>query len=290
MELNKLYYFYVVAQHQHVTRAAEELHIAQPALTKTIKLLERELGIPLFYKRGRNIFLTEFGCHLKNRLDSVFSILGALPDELESMKQQARSTVKLNVLAASTIVTAAVVSYKKKNEHTIFQLIQNEEDFDCDISITTNTVNFSKLPAFEKRCIMEEKIYLAVPRDSEYAKYSSIDLKELKNKEFVNLTGSRMFRTVCDEFCAAAGFKPKIVFESDSPTAVKNIIGAGAGVGFWPAFSWGNISLSDVVLLPIHSPVCNRELIIGLHSQKPASPAAEDFYNYLLRYVKKHVR
>ena len=48
MELTKLRYFYVVAKHGHVTRAAEEIHIAQPALTKAIKLLEEELGVPLF--------------------------------------------------------------------------------------------------------------------------------------------------------------------------------------------------------------------------------------------------
>ena len=48
MDLNKLYYFYITAKHEHVTRAAEELHIAQPALTKSIKLLESDLGVPLF--------------------------------------------------------------------------------------------------------------------------------------------------------------------------------------------------------------------------------------------------
>ena len=48
MELNKLYYFYVVAKHEHVTKASEELHISQPALTKTIKLLEEDMGVELF--------------------------------------------------------------------------------------------------------------------------------------------------------------------------------------------------------------------------------------------------
>ena len=48
MDQTRLYYFYVVAKHQHVTRAAEEIHIAQPSLTKSIKLLEEELGLTLF--------------------------------------------------------------------------------------------------------------------------------------------------------------------------------------------------------------------------------------------------
>lgn len=289
MELNKLYYFYIVAKHQHVTHAAEELHIAQSALTKSIKLLEQDLGIPLFYKSKRNIFLTSFGEHLKNRLDNVFSVLDKLPQELEDMKNQERNTVNLNVLAASTVVTAAIVNYKKKNANAIFQVIQNEEEMDCDISITTNAVDFSKLPPFEKRCIIEEKIYLAVPKNSEYADDSFIDLKEVKDKGFVNLAGSRLFRTICDKFCLSAGFKPKIIFESDSPIAVKNLIGAGAGIGFWPAFSWGKAA-TEIRLLPIENPVCQRELIIGMHNNGSVSDIVGDFYEYLIDYMREQQR
>lgn len=284
MDLNKLYYFYITAKHEHVTRAAEELHIAQPALTKSIKLLESDLGVPLFCKRKRNIYLTEFGKHLKNRLDGVFSVLEKLPEELQNMKNQEQHTVKLNVLAASTIVTEAIVNYKKQNEDAIFQVIQNEEDMDCDISITTNAVDFTKLPSFRKRYIVEEKIYLAVPKNSEYGNDEFIDLKDVKEKEFVNLAGSRLFRTICDKFCLSAGFKPKIIFESDSPIAVKNLIGAGAGIGFWPAFSWGKAA-TDIKLLPIKNPTCQRELIIGLHMSGSVSDVADDFYSYLIDFI-----
>ncbi len=290
MELNRLYYFYIVAKHQHVTHAAEELRIAQPALTKTIKLLEEELEVPLFAKRGRGIVLTPFGRHLKERLDSVFPVLAELPAELNAMRGQAVKTIKLNVLAASTIVTSAIAEYKKTNEQTIFQLIQNEEEMDCDISVTTNAVDFSRLPPFVRRCIMEEKIYLAVPKTSVYAQYSSIDLTMVREEGFVNLAGSRLFRTVCDKFCASVGFRAKNIFESDSPAAVRNIIGAGAGVGFWPAFSWGQTDSFGIRLLPIRTPVCQRELIIGLHTSTSISEFAENFYDYLLTFMQEQQR
>ncbi len=286
-ELNKLYYFYVVAKHQHVTRASEELHIAQPALTKTVKLLEEELQVPLFYRKGRGIVLTPFGEHLRERLEDVFGILQNIPEELESMKGQAEKTIRLHVLAASTIITSAIAEYKKQNEDTVFQLIQNEEKKDCDISVTTNAVDFSHLPSFRKRCIMEEKIYLAVPKNSVYARETSVDLRFFKEEGFVNLAGSRLFRTVCDKFCDSAGFRAKIIFESDSPAAVRNLIGAGVGVGFWPAFSWGQITSSEVVLLPIRNPVCQRELIVGLHTENSLSGIAEDFYEYLLNFMRE---
>ena len=285
MELTKLRYFYIVAKHQHVTRAAEEIHIAQPALTKTIKQLEEELGTPLFYKKGRNICLTEFGEYLKNKLENVFTLIDGIPGELEERKKERKRTVKLNVLAASTAVTDAVVAYKKRNPDAVFQLIQNETETDCDVSVSTGGAEFPALPAFEKRYVMEEQIYIAVPKNSQYASRESIKLRELNGEGFVNLAGSRFFRTVCDRFCAAAGFKPHISFESDSPVAVHNVIGASAGVGFWPEYSWGKIS-SEVVLLPISEPVCQRELVIGLHASPVFSTVAPDFYDYLIKFLQ----
>lgn len=286
MELAKLRYFYVVAKHGHVTRAAEEIHIAQPALTKAIKQLEDELGVPLFYKKGRNIYLTAYGEYLRERVEKILRRVDSIPTELEILKAEQRHTVKLNVLAASTVVTDAVISYKKKHPEAVFQLIQNETETDCDLSVSMNGVDVSALPAFQKRTVMEEEIYLAVPKNSRYADREEISLREVKEEGFVILAGSRMFRAVCDRFCAYAGFKPYTSFESDSPVAVHNIIGAGAGVGFWPEYSWGEAS-DDMVLLSISEPACQRELVIGLHESPIPSEAAEDFYRYLLRFLQR---
>ncbi len=287
MDLTKLRYFYIVAKYEHMTRAAEEIHIAQPALTKSIKALEDELGVPLFMKKGRNIVLTPFGIYLKTKLDGIFPQLDRIPEELETLKTQKKNTVRLNVLAASTAVTNAIISYKKTHPHIIFELIQNEADAHCDISVMTGNPTRKNTQTIRNQSIMEEKIYLAVPKNSPYATLSAIELSSVQNEEFVSLVGSRPFRSICDTFCALAGFQLKPSFESDSPIAVQNIIGAGAGVGFWPEYSWGKISASDTVLLPISAPVCARTLILTLYENTTLSEAAEDFYRHLMRYLQR---
>ena len=289
MELAKLRYFYTVAKLGHVTRAAEEIHIAQPALTKAIKQLEEELGVPLFYKKGRNIHPTVFGEYLKGKLETVFSQLDSIPAELESLKKEQRHTVKLNVLAASTTVTEAVIAYKKRNQDIIFQLIRNESETDCDISIATDMADLSSLPPVIKTQTMEEKIYLAVPKNSRYAGKESIALAEVKDEGFIHMAGSRLFCAICDRFCLNAGFKPHISFESDSLMAVKNIIGAHAGVGFWPEYSWGKVS-SDVTLLPISDQDCKRTLTLSLHNSPLPSTLAGEFYGYLVKFLQKRQR
>lgn len=283
MEIYKLKYFYTVAQFQHVTKAAEAIKIAQPALTQAIKSLEEELDVKLFVKRGRNIVLTDYGVYLKNRLDAILPELEGLPEEIEQLKSQISKTIKMNILAASTFVINSIVEYRQMHPDVVFDFEQNEQKYDCDIVITTNSLESNASEKYRERCVKKENIYLAVPRSSVYSSMESIDLSLVKDEGFVMLSSSRLFGVICNKFCSCAGFYPKILFESDSPNAVQNIIGTGTGVAFWPEYSWGSLKNEQVTLLPISNPICQRELILELHDRLSHSEYAEDFYQYLLR-------
>lgn len=289
MDLLKLKYFHTVAKLEHVTKAAEELHVAQPAITKTVKILEDELGVSLLRRVGRNVKLTEYGELLKKRLDAVFSILDQTQADIDLMKTENSVTVKLNVLAASIAVMDAVIKYKYKNPEVIFNLIQNEEKPDCDVSVKTD---YGVIEAYSenKRSIIKEKIFLAVPNNSDYAYRKSINLVEVKDEKFINIAGSRPFRTICDKMCERAGFKPTIGFESDSPIAVQNIIAAEAGIGFWPEFSWREVDKSKVTLLHIENEGCERNIIVELTDAGKKSQFAEDFYEFLTAYLNRKQR
>ena len=285
MDIQKLKYFYTTAQLEHITRASEILHISQPSLTQAIQSLEFELGVSLFERQGRRIVLTQFGKYLQERLDTLLPQFENLPNEIEQLKSSVNKTVKLNILEASSFVINAIMSYKKKNPDVIFDFEQNEQKYDCDIVITTNGLNNDNSKNYIKRCIREEKIYLAVPKNSIYASYSSIDLTTVKDESFIMLSNTRLFGVICNKYCSIAGFLPKILFESDSPVAVQNIISMGAGVAFWPEYSWGKINNKNVTLIPISYPTCQRDLIIELRSRLPKSIYAEEFYRYLLQKI-----
>ena len=286
MEIQKLRYFQTIAKYEHITKAAEELHISQPSLSQAMHLLEEELGVPLFRKQGRRIGLTEFGVYLKQRLDVLLPEFDNLPRELEQLANKANKRVRLNILAASTFVINAIISYREKHPDVIFEFEQTERKNDCDIVITTNGINVEYSKNYVRRCVKEERIYLAVPKSSEYAARTSVELGEVQNENFILLSSSRLFGAICNKFCSIAGFLPKILFESDSPVAVQNIISMGSGIAFWPEYSWGKINNENIVLLPISTPVCQRDLIIELHARVPESEYAEDFYEYLLQQIQ----
>ena len=127
MELTQIKYFKTTAELQHITKAAEILHIAQPALTKSIHKLEHELGVPLFAPKGRNIALTEYGKYLYERIIEPLNVFETLPSEIKMLADQNRSAVRLNVLAASTFVTQCIIEYQRKNPNVSFSVVQNEK-------------------------------------------------------------------------------------------------------------------------------------------------------------------
>lgn len=286
MELTQLRYFAAVAELQHVTRAAERMHVAQPAITKSIHRLEDELGVPLIASRGRNIVLTDYGCALYGMLREPLAALDQIPDQMQQLARRSAYTLHINVLAASRAVTDAVIAYKHDHSEILFSIMQNELTQICDLSVDTLTEKRSTPETAENTVSFQEQILLAVPSHSLYSGLRSIDLKELKEEGFICLAGNRKFRKICDQFCQMAGFHPKIIFESDSPAIVRNLIGAGSGIGFWPEHTWGAVG-EDVKLVPIANPQCSRELQISLHPQDSARTAlVHPFYHYLIHYFE----
>lgn len=282
MEIQKLRYFFTAAKLGHITKAAEYLYISQPSLSQAIHSLEKELGVPLFVKKGRNIVLTEYGEFLQKRLEQILPEIDGLGDEIDHMKQKVNKTVRLNILAASTFIINTIVEYRKINPDVIFDFEQNESKDNNDIVITTNGSRASSVTPIERH-IMDESIYIAVPVGSKYAKNDSVELAELKDEWFIMLSNSRLFGVICNNFCSNVGFFPKVLFESDSPSAVQSMIGTGMGVAFWPEYSWGQAQNKNTVLLPISKPICRRELIIELYPRKTQSEYAKNFYDFLLR-------
>lgn len=288
MEIMQMRYFLEVAETQHMTASAERLHIAQPALSQAIHRLEDSLGVPLFRSKGRNIVLTEYGRYLQKQLIPIMEQLDKLPEELQTMANLNGRTLHLNVLAASQLVTEAIISYKIDHPDLNFQLLQNTQSDAFDIEITTRMFYQVHPEMAETQYVCAEPIFLAVPDNERYAGRKSIRLSEVGDEGFISLMGSRQFRYICDKFCHHAGIQPRTIFESDSPAAVRNAIAANLGIGFWPGFTWGKIDSEHVLLLEIEDPVCSRDIVITHNRNKTDNRNVEDFFAHLKGCFEQH--
>ncbi len=284
MELSQLRYFLEAAKTQHITKSAQRLHIAQPALTQSIRRLESELGVKLFAHRGRNIALTPCGVYLRDRLIPVIKSIDSIPDDINEMLRTENETVRLCVTAASTLVTHAIINYKRLCPEVSFHVLQTRNDELFDIEIETRRMEEGGGCERHGTFLCTEQIYLAVPDGGRYSGRKSVKLAEVKDEGFISLFGSKQLRSICDTFCRSAGFEPNVIFESDSPEAVKNMIGAHMGVGFWPEFTWGELKADNVRLLEIEEPGCRRDIMITRHDIKPGSHHTEAFFKFLTGY------
>ena len=124
MELQQLQYFLVAARYEHITKAANSLKIAQPALSQSIKRLEAELNVKLFERKKGGITLTKAGRLLEEEVKPIMKTLDQLPGRLKEVEKRQNHTIHLNVLAASILVTNCIISYKAKHPEVNFESVE----------------------------------------------------------------------------------------------------------------------------------------------------------------------
>lgn len=286
MELLQLRYFLAVAESEHMTNTAKQLHIAQPALTQSIHRLEQELGVSLFERAGRGIRLSPAGAYVRDRVKPAMETLENVARDVQLFQQGEQGVVRVGVHAASGVAIDGIAAYSELNPHVSFEITQDERERHRDVTVTTITPRGSSTVenAVEKTPF-SERIGIAVPASSALGNTAS--LADFANERFIALAGSRRFREVCDTFCARRAFTPHIAFESDNPLVVKKMIGLGLGVGFWPDHSWGNLDPASCRLVHLQEPEFTRDVIVAKTSRCTPDSEAQRFYDFLLDYVTK---
>ena len=286
MELLQLRYFLAVAESEHMTNTAKQLHIAQPALTQSIHRLEQELGVSLFERAGRGIHLSPAGAYVRDRVKPAMETLENVVRDVQLFQQGEQGVVRVGVHAASGVAIDGIAAYSELNPHVSFEITQDERERHRDVIVTTITPRGSSTVenAVEKTPF-SERIGIAVPAGSTLGDTAS--LADFASERFIALAGSRRFREVCDTFCARRAFTPHIAFESDNPLVVKKMIGLGLGVGFWPDHSWGDLDPKSCRLVHLQEPEFTRDVIVAKTSRCTPDSEAQRFYEFLLDYVAK---
>ncbi|MED1201505.1 LysR family transcriptional regulator [Heyndrickxia acidicola] len=291
MELLQLKYFQVVARLEHMTRASEELNIAQPSLSKTISRLEEDLGVPLFDREGRQIKLNHYGKAFLRRVDRVFMEITEGKQELQSLSGLHQGTVQL-AISIPSILPELVSSFLIEHSNVYFQqLIAGNSSMASLIERGDIHMGISSTPIegtdIEWTPLLTEEVFLMVPNNHPLAKKKSIDLIEAKDESFISTNTGIGVRNVTDAYCREAGFIPKIAFEGDETLLIARLVQKGLGVAFVPALTWFISPHQSVSLLRIKNPVFQRTIGIARSKRRHASYAADCFFQHVVSYFEK---
>ncbi|MCX5106170.1 MULTISPECIES: LysR substrate-binding domain-containing protein [unclassified Streptomyces] len=265
MDLNALRQFLVVARLEHLSRAADELHIAQPSLSRTIARLESELGTPLFDRAGR-LRLNDTGKLFRGYVERS---LGELDAGRRAVAEATSEGVGAVRLASETFLTLTGPLAAYKRAHPIIEVELKwtpAEDMarrlraqDVDLCLASQPINADGLEAIQ---LLDEAVGVAAPLGHPLAGRTSVSIDELAEQPLVTARKGHWQRRLLDRLFAARDLRPKIVCEVDEPSAIADLIGAGLGVGLVPAIARRTATRTPLVWITVDSPDCRRTLTL----------------------------
>lgn len=220
LSLLQLKYFLALAKQPNMTKVSTELFISQTALSNAISRLEKELGVQLFDRIGRNIILNEYGKTYLQYVNNAFNELSFGRKSINNLKNKQKSNV--SILTSSSVLWYNMLSqfvdhypgYTFSQQECVLENIRNSLPmFNADYIITgLGDLNSPKL---ENVVFRKANVYLHVPLSHRLANRKKISLIEAKNESFINYPKGTSFRMFCDNLFKQAGFVPKIIAECD---------------------------------------------------------------------------
>ncbi|MCE5286602.1 MAG: LysR family transcriptional regulator [Pelosinus sp.] len=295
MELLQLKYFQVVARLENVTRAAEELHIAQPSLSKIIARLEKDVGVSLFERSGKRLRLNEFGKAFLKRVERSINELAEGKRELADLANFGPGSITVGATSAR-LLPNLLTEYLTQHPHGQFRFLQITNQLEIQKRLLNGEIDLclSFLPIDQPKIHCQplaiEEIFLAVSPEHRLSGRNSIQLNEVANESFISLTSECGLREITNKFCKQAGFIPTIAFEINSLDVISSLVIAGLGIAFLPAFWRYRNSIDTPVQLRIENPTCQRTIWLAWVKERYMSVSTQKFSKFVIEYFSRNSR
>jgi len=261
MELRHLRYFVAVAEEEHYGRAAQRLHVAQPALSRQIQDLEREIGFQLFDRLPRGVRLSAAG---KAYLDDVRSILGkvrAATDRAGRVARGLAGTVRVGFPESASwhgIVPDSFRRFRHEQPDAELQLspmssLEQVQALRAGSLDAGFVFSFPKSdPDLDQLVVATQHLVLAAPRRHPLTRTSRLRLRDLTDADFIWFPRrqSPVYHDRLMQACTRGGLSPRIVQEAVDQATILSLVVCGLGVAFVSeATRWR--CPRDVVLRPV---------------------------------------
>jgi LysR family transcriptional regulator, transcription activator of glutamate synthase operon len=309
MDTDVLRWFALVAEGVTVTEVSELEMVTQSGVSRALARLETEVGTPLLERSGRTLKLTRTGEVFKPHVDRLLAELGGGLDAVAQFVSPETGTVAVAFQQSlgSWLVPDLLGSFRAAHPAVGFRLTQVRDELHglpldggaTDLEIGTR--RFRAGPevtrpgdlSVQTQRIGVEPLRLALPATHPLAALSAepvrsgIRLAEAAGEPFITMQATSALRKLGDDLCAAAGFRPKIVFEGDDLSNVRGLVAAGLGVAIVPAPRAGSpvAGPGPVRYLPILDKGAERDIYLTWPADKPLLPAAELFRRHVIDTV-----
>jgi DNA-binding transcriptional LysR family regulator len=279
MEIHQLRYFEAVARQRSFTRAAEELSVAQPAVSQQIAKLEAELGTRLFHRMKRRILLTDAGEALLPRARRLLAELEETRAELQELTGLQRGHLAIGATPSicTHLLPALLGDFHRRypgirldlRESGSRLLVQALERGDLDLALVILPV---RQPALQTQPLRQEHLVLVAATTHALADRREVELRELRGVPFVMFREGYDLRDVTLAACRRLGFEPSVAVEGGEMDAVLRLVAAGLGVAVVPEMVVE--PGAGLVGVPISRPHLSRTIALAWRRDRYQSAAA----------------
>lgn len=292
MSLKQIECVVMVAKLKSFTKAAQKLKIAQPSLSQSINILEKQVGVPLFDRSTTPISLTHTGEIYIAKANSIIELYNDLNIQMRDVTGFENGKLRLGFSQTGYhFIPDALSKFYKKfpkadiRVSQVFSTLNLEKmllDGDVDIATLILPLHSDEL---SYKVIKEEQALLALPITHPLAQkvkkrakgYPALALSELKNEKFILPKDTQRSRPIYDKIFKKAGFEPNIFCETETFDIANSIVASGIGASFTLPQFIKEDKENKIMLFSIDEPLLSRTVVLAYRKDKRLSKIAQEF-------------
>ena len=278
--------FYVVAKNKHMTKASEELHISQPAISQSIKKLEEQLGGILFLRSNKGMQLTEEGKMFYEYVKGALTLINNAENEFTSFKNLSKGEIKIG---CSTTLTKLILIDVLKKFHKEYQNININITNDLTSNLIKN-LKIGKLDfvIFNESTVKENSLYLEKIKElkqgfiynPEFYKDDVTNFEDLNNLPLILQKGESNSRKLLDYIALKNNVKLIPKMEVVSQELITEFTNIGLGVGF-AIIDLAKRNYKNLKELKINKKIPDINIYLATNNSLSLTFASKKFIEYL---------
>lgn len=300
MNLRHLEFFVELAKTEHMPKAAENLDISQPSLSYAISSLEKELGMPLFEKDGRNIKLSNYGRVYLHYVEQALASLRAGEEYMKQIQDINLGHIHLGFTytMGQNLVPELVSEFKKQDETKNVQFSYSQDitdvmikdllDENLDLVFASKTANPAYSSQINQYHLADQELLAAVPNSHPLAKKDSVTLEELAKYPMVLYQRNSGLGVFFKHIFEEAGIKPKVALEVQEDHTILGFVRYNFGVAIVP--NMPQLDKSVVTLLPISDVNAVHPIYVITKANHVLPPAVLKFKSFAQNYTDEHFK
>ncbi len=282
MEIDQLRYFLKVAERQNFTRAGEELAITQPALSRAVAKLEKEIGQPIFERQTRKVTLTDAGRLLQARAEQIVALVEDTLAEITDDGESGNVRVGAIPTIAPYFLPAILSDFRDRHpranvmvyEETTDKLLLRCQQGEIDVAILAAPIDRQHL---EVEPLFKEELLLVMSADNRLAEKKQIAVADIQGHAFVLLDETHCLSETIISFCRQRSFQPVTVEHTSQLATVEELVALGHGVSLIPQMARNLDGSRRRVYRSLCDPKPTRQIVLAWNPYRFQSRVLEHF-------------